>query len=150
MNYKENTYQERLNKAKELVAQSKKCKKKMSMFKYINIACIISIICLIAFLVLRPQPNNIPDPFVSVSNFGELGVSPSVSVPSDYMEYASDDVQAYWTQSRITIGIIVFAIIVLIYSLISKAVYKRRYKKVMAQISEMKKTIKNNQYQGGR
>ena len=46
MNYKENTYQERLNKAKELVAQSKKCKKKMSMFKYINIACIISIICL--------------------------------------------------------------------------------------------------------
>lgn len=28
MNYKENTYQERLNKAKELVAQSKKYKKK--------------------------------------------------------------------------------------------------------------------------
>lgn len=145
MNYKENVNQERLNKAKELVTQSKKYKKKMTLFKYLNIVCIISIICLIAFLVLRPQPSNIPDPFVSVSNFGEFGVSPSVSVPSDYMGYASDDVQAYWTQSRITIGIIVFAIIVFIYSSINKAVYKRRYKRVMAQISEMKKTIKNNQ-----
>lgn len=145
MNYKENVNQERLNKAKELVTQSKKYKKKMTLFKHLNIVCIISIICLIAFLVLRPQPSNIPDPFVSVSNFGEFGVSPSVSVPSDYMGYASDDVQAYWTQSRITIGIIVFAIIVFIYSSINKAVYKRRYKRVMAQISEMKKTIKNNQ-----
>lgn len=145
MNCKENVNQERLNKAKELVTQSKKYKKKMTLFKYLNIACIISIICLIAFLVLRPQPSNIPDPFVSVSNFGEFGVSPSVSVPSDYMGYASDDVQAYWTQSRITIGIIVFAIIVFMYSSINKAVYKRRYKRVMAQISELKKTIKNNQ-----
>lgn len=112
----------------ELQKQEKKTKKAKSILKFLMVGSVIATVLLILILVLRPQPDNIPDPFYSYTL--EFGAD-TISQPSDYMHYADGNVQEYWQQSREIISYIVISLIVFIITFIDLLVQKSRYKKIV-------------------
>lgn len=112
----------------ELQKQEKKTKKAKRILKFLMVGSVIATVLLILILVLRPQPDNIPDPFYSYTL--EFGAD-TISQPSDYMHYADGNVQEYWQQSREIISYIVISLIVFIITFIDLLVQKSRYKKIV-------------------
>ena len=88
-----------------------------------------------AFLVLRPQPANIPDArkadeFLKVGNVYYYDSS-----------YVSEEVASYWAQSRAIISYIVCSIFAFIVSIISKIVLQNKYNRLIATIKKEKKNV---------
>lgn len=112
----------------ELQKQEKKTKKAKSIVKFVMLASAIATVLLILILVLREQPDTIPEPFYTYTH--EFGAD-TISQPSDYMHYADSAVQEYWQQSREIISYIIISLIVFIVTFINLLVQKSRYKKIV-------------------
>lgn len=127
--------QKQTQKINELNMQSKKTKKMVKVFKRLSISCVVIFLCLVAFLVLRPQPANIPDArkadeFLKVGNVYYYDSS-----------YVSEEVASYWAQSRAIISYIVCSIFAFIVSFISKIVLQNKYNRLIATIKKEKKNV---------
>ena len=112
----------------ELQRQEKKTKKTKNILKFVLVGSAIATVLLILILVLRPEPDNIPEPFYNYTL--EFGAD-TISQPSDYMHYADSAVQEYWQQGRKIISYIVISLIVFIGTFIDLLVQKSRYKKIV-------------------
>lgn len=109
--------------------QIKTKKKIMQALKLIFLLSIGLTILFIIILVIRPEPDNIPE----LSN---LPYPPNVL--NDYMEYGNYEVQKYWQQGRNLIGYEISAFFVSISTGISFLINKKQYKKLLKKIKEDK------------
>lgn len=128
----------------KLQKQEKLNKKLQKILKFVVVGSAITAVLLILILVLRPQPDNIPDP----PNIGTL--SPNSFIHDSFLRVGdtyyyssdiSDDVAEYWIQSRKIISYIVVSLIVFFGTFIHLLVEKSRYKKILKALKEAKNVL---------
>lgn len=129
---------ERINSLQKQVKFIKRIK---SISKFVMIGSILIIALLFAVLVLRKEPENIPEPFAIGYSEGTLSSAYSVKVPSDYMYYANEEVQEYWMQGRQIFGYIFLFVFVTICSFFSWLIQKIKYKKLLKALKEAKNVL---------
>lgn len=113
-----------------LQKQAKATKKVQSILRFFVIGSAVATLVLILALVLRPEPNNIPEPPSSTSLSPNSFIHDSMQRVGDTYYYSSDisdDVAEYWVQSRQIISYIFMAILVFIGTSIDLFVQKSKY-----------------------
>ena len=105
----------------------------MQIAKAVAIVSIILAVIFFVIVVIRPTPDNIPDPSTAYAREGEFFY--------DYAYYADYNVQEYWIQGRKLFLYIAFSLFVFIDSLIAYFIEKRRYKKTLKAIKEEKNVL---------
>lgn len=118
----------------ELQKRAKFNKKLMKIEKFIAVAGIIIAVILIAVLVLRPEPDNIPEISVTKSGYSIYG-------PNYTSRLANDDVQEYWKQGRELVGNTVLCLFLSISSFIAFLIQKSAYKQNIKAIKEAKNVL---------
>lgn len=114
-----------LQKQAQSIAHTRK------ILKCIMLIGILMIVILIIMLLCRDNPTNIPDAFYTGR------------VYSDYMYYAEANVQEYWAQSRQIISCIFTMLLVVIGTFIYSMTQKKKYKKIIRQIKEIKNVLQS-------
>ena len=122
-------------RAVDLQNSAKFVKKIHSVLKFICISSVVATVLLILILVLRPQPDNIPDPRKS-DEFLRIGNSYYYD-----SSYVSADVAEYWAQGRALISSIISTFSCFVVSFIARFSAKKSYKKLLAELEEAKKCI---------
>lgn len=122
-------------RALDLQKRAKSTKKMDNILKFICISSIVVSVLLILVLVLRPEPNNIPDPRKS-DEF--LLVGDTYYYDSSYI---SEEVAEYWAQGRALISYIVCSFFIFIVALVNKVSCKKRYKKILKALKEAKNVL---------
>lgn len=117
----------------ELQKKAKFHKKIMKIEKIIAILGIVIAVLLIAVIVLRPTPDNIPE-------ISSMTLSPNIYF-HDYMRVADYNVQKYWQQGRELIENAVVCIFLSISSFIAFLVQKSIYKQILKAIKEAKNVL---------
>ena len=128
----------KIERYNEIVKQIKSCKKIQGILKFFIIGSVVATVLFAMILVLREEPSNIPDPFYTYTlEFGE----DKIYQPSDYMNYADDNVQEYWAQGRQLISYIIMSFIVFVGTFIDLLIQKSKYKKLLKALKEAKNVL---------
>lgn len=131
----------------ELQKKAKFNKTIMNIEKFLAVAGIVVAVVCIAVIVLRPEPNNIPD--IS-SAFSGRTISPNANIHDSmqrvgntyyYSSNISDEVAEYWVQSRALISYIILGVFTAFVSFIGFLIRKSAYKKIIKAIKEAKNVL---------
>lgn len=135
------TQQMKNEKIEKLQKQALSAKHVINILRIFMFGSIFMAIILFIALTGRTRPDNIPEPFVTVSNEGTIPSNYSVSAPSDYMYYADSNVQEYWMQSRSIISYMTISFFVMIFTFIDSLIQKKRYKKILKLLEEAQNVL---------
>lgn len=127
-----------------LQKQIKASSKVQSILKFFVVGSAIVTVILIMILVLRPQPDNIPEPPNSATLSPNTYVHDSLLRVGDTYYYSSDisdDVVEYWLQSRQIISYIIMSVLVFIGTFIDLLIQKSKYKKILKALKEAKNVL---------
>ena len=131
----------------ELQKKAKFNKTIMNIEKFLAVTGIVVAVVCIAVLVLRPEPNNIPD--IS-SAFSGRTISPNANIHDSmqrvgntyyYSSNISDEVAEYWIQGRALISYIILSVFIAFVSFVGFLIQKSAYKKIIKALKEAKNVL---------
>lgn len=123
------------DRVKALQKQALSAKRIVNIFRFFMYGSILLTVILFIAQASREIPDNLPHPFVKVYYDG------SVYSPRDYMPYADENVQEYWTLSRQILVWMLSTVLFSIFVFIKLLFQKRKYKKILKALKEAKNVL---------